>query len=120
MVGGFFPLLRIVGFFIFPRSLRALNKPKQAALSHQNKLKQNKPFFSHDYHEEALQPALWRVYFFLIIKKKKGKKEKRRGEGGEKKKRTSHPGEVSIRHQHSSGVIPYLMAVSEGERQRGG
>lgn len=28
--------------------------------------------------------------------------------------------EVSIQHQHGCGVIPYLMAVSEGERQRGG
>lgn len=67
---------------------------------------------------------------FLIIKKNKwqaGKQreEEREGEEGEKKKekeekRTNHPGEVSIRHQHGSGVIPYLMAVSEGERQRGG
>lgn len=28
--------------------------------------------------------------------------------------------EVNIPHSYGSGVIPYLMAVSEGERQRGG
>lgn len=29
-------------------------------------------------------------------------------------------GEVNIPPNYGSGVIPYLMAVSEGERQRGG
>jgi len=81
-----------LGFF-FSLSPRALNEPTQASLSHQNKPEQSKAFFSQGYHEEALQPALWRVFFsfFLIIKKKKTqeRKEERRGRGKRKKEPTT-------------------------------
>ena len=34
--------------------------------------------------------------------------------------RGTEPGAVNTPHNQGAGVIPYLMAVSEGERQRGG
>ena len=34
--------------------------------------------------------------------------------------RGTEAGDVNTPHSRGSGVIPYLMAVSEGERQRGG
>lgn len=108
---------RALSFPLFPR---ALNEPKQASLSHQNKPKQNKPFFFSRLPRGGTAACFMEGFFFFFnyFFLKKGKKEKRRGEGGGGE--SNHPGEVSIRHQHGSGVIPYLMAVSEGERQRGG